>query len=188
MKQNVKKICKLCLVSCFSAGALLSLNSCESTEPPHSTALWEEDNTQTDVALLQQKNALQTINYINWLCALVNPGELENYHFNKIDLEFAYQTLTPDSLNFRSIPDKTAVALIQDIENYILELRIAKKDRDLLEELYKREKRKAFFAVLPTNMAVIVDANWKQLLANVAQTLFYSYMNYRKIKESIEIQ
>lgn len=188
MKQNVKKICKLCLVSCFSAGALLSLNSCESTEPPHSTALWEEDNTQTDVALLQQKNALQTINYINWLCALVNPGELENYHFNKIDLEFAYQTLTPDSLNFRSIPDKTSVALIQDIENYILELRIAKKDRDLLEELYKREKRKAFFAVLPTNMAVIVDANWKQLLANVAQTLFYSYMNYRKIKESIEIQ
>ena len=188
MKQNVKKICNLCLVSCFSASALLSLNSCESTEPSHSSALLEEDNIQTDVALLQQKNALQTINYINWLCALVNPGELENYHFNKIDLEFAYQTLTPDSLNFRSIPDKTAVALIQDIENYILKLRIAKKDRDLLDELYKREKRKAFFAALPMNMAVIVDANWKQLLANVAQTLFYSYMNYRKIKESIEIQ
>ena len=136
----------------------------------------------------ERRNALQAVNYINWLCALVNPGTFKNYQFDQIDLELAYQSLTSDELNLNSIPDRTTVDLIKEIETYILRLRIAKEDRDLLEETYKREKRKAFFSALPANMAVIVDANWKQILANVAQTLFYSYMNYRKIKESIEIQ
>ena len=179
------KICKYCFGLSLPIGILLCSASCHLGD--------EEGNRVISLQPVkdvnrEQKNALQAVNYINWLCALVNPGTFKNYQFDQIDLELAYQSLTSDELNLNSIPDSVTVGLIKEIETYILRLRIAKEEQALLEETYKREKRKAFFSALPANMAVIVDANWKQILANVAQTLFYSYMNYRKIKECIEIQ
>lgn len=130
----------------------------------------------------KKKDAIQMTHHIVWVLACLNKDLTDSR-----DLELQYNLLLADNLSY-DVLDSETKEFAKHILDHINKLRIDAKEREILQEIYQQEKRKALFACLPANMAVIVDANWKQLLANVAQTLFYSYMNYKKIKESLDIQ
>lgn len=132
-----------------------------------------------------QRDALETTHYCLEILALIDPETYPNKKLDKFELERQFRRIASEDYNFKNFQDDT-LQLLKDVIDRIKDLRISEGDRELLDELYNQEKRRAWMRVLPQNMAVLISAEWKQLVANSVQTLIYSTFNYLKIKGEIE--
>ena len=135
----------------------------------------------------KQRCLLEGAHYCLEIAALIDKTAYPDEKLDRFELERQFRRIASEDYNFRNLEDET-VRLLKDVVERIKDLRISEGDRALLDELYVREKRSAWMRVLPQNMAVLVSADWKQVVANAAQTLIYSAFNYLKIRSEIEIR
>lgn len=147
----------------------------------------EYDKVISEIKALtkDQRDALEATHYSLEIAVLIDREIYPGRKLNKLELEQQFRKIASEDYNFVNIDDET-LQLLLDVIDRIKDLRISEGDRELLDELYNQEKRRAWMRVLPQNMAVLISADWKQLLANSVQTLIYSTFNYLKIRSEIE--
>lgn len=147
----------------------------------------EYDKVISEIKALtkDQRNALEATHYCLEIVVLIDREIYPGRKLDKFELERQFRKIASEDYNFTNLQDETLQLLLDVIEE-IKNLRISEGDRELLDELYNQEKRRAWMRVLPQNMAVLISADWKQLLANSVQTLIYSTFNYLKIRSEIE--
>lgn len=133
-----------------------------------------------------QRCALEATHYCLEIASLLKEDIYPNGQLDRFTLELQFRKIVDEDYKFLNLQEGT-VKLLKDVVERIKDLRIEKGDRELLDELYEQEKKWALFRCLPANMAVLVSADWKQLIANAAQTLLFSAINYVKIRKEIEL-
>lgn len=171
-------------VSNSSKPEAVSTADAQSADTPSSTAVAEPDPTEDPTQIFlsetdKHKRALQAINYLNFVSAKI----LESN--DALVLEDQYKALNVDSWNLTYIDDAGVKAQIQQILKIITALRIDVGDRQILEEVYQREKVNAIFKAFPSPVSIF-STNPKLLAVHFAQQLISGIASYVAIRGELK--
>ena len=115
-----------------------------------------------------QRNVLEATHYCLEIYSLIDGEIYPGRKLDKFELERQFRKIAAEEYNFSNFEDETFNLLMGVIEK-IKNLRISEGERELLNEMYVREKRIAWIHALPEYIPINVD--WKQFVASSVQTL-----------------
>ena len=132
-----------------------------------------------------QRNVLEATHYCLEIASLIDEEIYPGRKLDRFELERQFRKIAAEEYDFSNFEDETFNLLMGVIEK-IKNLRISEGDREILNEMYVREKRISWIHALPEYIPINVD--WKQFVASSVQTLIYSTVNYLKIRNEIELE
>lgn len=127
----------------------------------------------------KRERALQLINHINFVIYKINSCN------DAVVLEEEYKSLNPSSLRLDVIDDKETIKTIQQLLDFLTDMRIDAKEREFLEQDREDAMADLLMDSLPDPTSCISANPWAAA-AKVAGAAFTAFNNYERGKKKIE--